>query len=441
MFLLVDCNSFYASCERVFQPKLNDKPVIVLSNNDGCIVARSNEAKALGIPMGVPFFQIRDIIRKNKVAVFSSNYALYGDMSERVMNVLQSHCPDMEVYSIDEAFLKYTFPINDAATIDKFGHLLRTEVKQYTGIPVSVGIAPTKTLAKLANHIAKKPNSYALLLPPDCFGMCHQYNGVFSLADATQHEVIMSKIPVSEVWGIGRAHQKRLEMYGITNVWALRNASESWIRQEMGVVGVRLVKELKGFPCHDLEPPETDRQNMCVSRAFQKDIENVGDLKEAIATYATKMGEKLRHFNQKTSVITVFLVRNRFKANFTEGGYAYSTKTIELLMPTSDTAKIIASATQIIEEIHQKGLAYKKAGIMASALISDKTLQADIFGEAETERKRESLMHIMDGINARMGKNTVRFSTCASKSFSNWQMKSAFRSPRYTTMWREILAI
>ena len=251
----------------------------------------------------------------------------------------------------------------------------------------------------------------------------------------------MSKIPVSEVWGIGRAHQKRLEMYGITNVWALRNASESWIRQEMGVVGVRLVKELKGFPCHDLEPPETDRQNMCVSRAFQKDIENIGDLKEAIATYATKMGEKLHHFNQKTSVITVFLVRNRFKGNFTEGGYAYTTKTIELLVPTSDTAKIIAAATQIIEEIHHSGLAYKKAGIMASVLTSNKTLQADIFGEAETERKRESLMHTMDGINARMGKNTVRFSTCASKSFSNWQIKSAFRSPRYTTIWREILAI
>lgn len=392
-----------------------------------------NRSQGFGHTDGRSFFQIRDIIRKNKVAVFSSNYALYGDMSERVMNVLQSHCPDMEVYSIDEAFLKYTFPINDAATINRFGHLLRTDVKQYTGIPVSVGIAPTKTLAKLANHIAKKPNSYALSPP--------QYKGVFSLSDATQHEAIMRKIPVSEVWGIGKAHQKRLEMYGITNVWALRNASESWIRQEMGVVGVRLVKELKGFPCHDLEPPETDRQNMCVSRAFQKDIENIGDLKEAIATYATKMGEKLRHFNQKASVLTIFLVRNRFKGNFTEGGYGYTTKIIELPVPTSDTAKIIAVATQIIEQIHQKGLAYKKAGIMASALTSNKTLQADIFGEAETERKRESLMHTMDVINARMGKNTVRFSTCASKSFSNWQMKSAFRSPRYTTIWREILAI
>ncbi len=448
MFLLVDCNSFYASCERVFQPRLKDQPIVVLSNNDGCVVARSNEAKALGIAMGVPLFQIKEIVQQNKVAVFSSNYALYGDMSERVMNIMQQFCPNIEVYSIDEAFLKFNFYHHDEATIFAFGQQLRERILQCTGIPVSVGIGSTKTLAKLANHIAKKKTQKSTLqkaytegyYPPRfCSG-----SGVFSLADIAHHESILSQISVGDVWGIGRQYDKKLQSFGFNTVWQLRNAPEGWIRQQMGVVGVRLVKELKGFPCYELEPPETDRQNICVSRSFQKDVSDLRELKEAIATYASRMGEKLRHFEQKAGIITVFIVRNRFKLNPQENGYAYSTQTVELHVPSSDSGKLISTATRLVEQLFRPGLSYKKAGIMASALTSQQALQSDIFGEAHTERKREILMHTMDAINTRMGKNTVRFS--ASGSFgsiqgSGWQMKAAFRSPRFTTVWDEILRV
>lgn len=424
LFALVDCNNFYASCERVFNPHLEGKPIVVLSNNDGCVVARSNEAKAVGIPMGVPFFQIQDLIKKHDIKVCSSNYALYGDMSERVMSVLENHCSDIEIYSIDESFLKLNVWNQTPDSIHEFAHKLRLTVRQWTGIPVSVGIAPTKTLAKLANHLAK---THILS------------KGVFSLADFTQHESILSKIPVGEVWGIGRAHETRLTAQGIKTVWELRQMPEAWARKELGgVVGVRLLKELKGFPCHDLEPPVSDRQNMCVSRSFQKDIGNLHDLKEAIATYTTRIAEKLRLYHQKTGTVSVFLVQNRFKGNFA-AGQIYNTRTVELPVSTSDTAKLIAVATSIIEQLYFKGCAYKKTGIIISNLSNANALQSDIFGEAHTERKREALMQILDKLNNKMGRNTVRIATCTGKAFSDWQMKSAFRSPQFTTQWKDIL--
>ena len=424
LFALVDCNNFYASCERVFNPNLKGKPIVVLSNNDGCVVARSNEAKALGIPMGVPFFQIRDVVKKHNIKVCSSNYALYGDMSERVMSVLQNHCSDIEIYSIDESFLKLNLWGQTNESINEFAQKLRQTVLQWTGIPVSIGIAPTKTLAKLANHIAKKQFST---------------EGVFSFNDVEHYPAILSRLPVSEIWGIGRAHETRLIEQGINTVWELSQMPEAWARKELGgVVGVRLLKELKGFPCLDLESPVSDRQNMCVSRSFQRDISNLGDLKEAIATYTTRIAEKLRHFEQKTKIVTIFLVQNRFKGNF-EAGQIYHNQTVELSVATSDTAKLIAISTRIIEQLYKQGSAYKKAGIIVSALSSALALQSDIFGEAHTERKREILMVTMDKLNTRMGRNTVRIATCTGKSFSDWQMKSAFRSPRFTTRWEEIL--
>lgn len=434
MFLLVDCNSFYASCERVFQPRLRGKPIIVLSNNDGCVVARSSEAKALGIAMGVPLFQIKELVRKHNVAVFSSNYALYGDMSERVMSIMAQFCPNIEVYSIDEAFLKLNFYQQNEASVMTFGQKLRQHILKCTGIPVSIGIGATKTLAKLANHIAKK----------NALDNLTQYEGVFSLTDDSRHEALLSQIPISAVWGIGRQYDAQLQATGFKTVWQLRQAPEGWIRQQMGVVGVRLVKELKGLSCYALAPPETDRQNICVSRSFSKDISDLNQLKEAIATYATRIGEKLRHFNQKTAAITVFIIRNRFKLSPHDNGYAYSTRTVELNVPTSDSGKIIALANRIIEQLYREGLSYKKAGIIASALTHQQTLQGDIFGEAQTERKREALMQTIDNINQRMGKNTVRFSIAThfnSTEGSGWQMKMAFRSPRFTTVWEEILCI
>ena len=440
MFALVDCNNFYASCERVFQPNLRNKPIIVLSNNDGCVVARSKEAKALGIPMGVPVFQIQELIEKYDVKVCSSNYALYGDMSERVMTVLQNHCSDLEIYSIDEAFLSLNFGGQNDETLTQYAQNIRQTVRQWTGIPVSVGIAPTKTLAKLANHIAKKRHSYPLITqqsPPTS----PNTEGVFSLADTTQHQAILSHLPVSEVWGIGRAKEAQLIAQGIKTVWQLRQMPEAWARQELGgVVGVRLLKELKGFPCYELEPPVINRQNMCVSRSFQKDVSNLSDLKEAIATYTTRIAEKLRQYEQKTSTITIFLVRNRFKGHF-DAGQIYTNKTIELNVATSDTAKLIGTATDIIEQLYSKGLTYKKAGIIVSNLSSADSLQSDIFGEAHTERKREILMQTMDNLNSRMGRNVVRVATCTGKAFSDWQMKAAFRSPRFTTQWGDILKV
>lgn len=425
MFALVDCNNFYASCERVFQPKLEGKPIVVLSNNDGCVVARSNEAKALGIGMGVPFFQIRDIVRKQGVHYFSSNYQLYGDMSARVMDILQSFCDDIEVYSIDEAFLKLNFYDNDHRTLFHFCQNLRLIVRQQTGIPVSIGIAPTKTLAKLANHLAKKT---AIT------------EGVFSLADATQHEAVLSKIPVCEVWGIGRAHGQQLQNFGIENVWQLRNAPESWIRKEMSVMGLRTVKELKGFPCYNLEPPDTTRQNILVSRSFQKDISELSQIEEAIANYATRLGEKLRHFQLKTNALTVFLVRNRFKENNLDGR-TYLSKSVELPMATADTSRLIQTATAIVAELHQQGFRFKKAGIMATDLRDTEGVQTHLFMDTDAELRRESLMKTVDKINGKMGKTTLQFATALNNAKSHWAVKSEFRSPRFTTVWQEILVV
>ncbi len=432
MFGLVDCNNFYASCERVFQPKLEGQPIVVLSNNDGCVVARSNEAKALGIAMGVPLFQIRDLIRQHKVKYFSSNYQLYGDMSARVMNVLQSFCDDIEVYSIDEAFLKLNFYHKDPKTLLDFCQNIRLKVRQHTGIPVSIGIAPTKTLAKLANHIAKKQPLTVI----DAFG-----EGVFSLADEAQHEVILTKMPVSEVWGIGRAHSERLQNFGIKTVWQLRSAPESWIRKEMGVVGLRTVKELKGFPCYDVEPPETSRQNIVVSRSFPKEVSEPAQLEEAIAHHATRLGEKLRFFNVKTSNLTVFLVRNRFKENHSLDGRTYLSKTVELPIATADTGRLIQAATAMIAEWHKCGFYFKKAGIMATDLRDTEGIQTNLFIDTDTEIRRESLMKVVDEINGKMGKSTVLFCTAMSNNKSKWVMKSEFRSQRFTTVWQEILVV
>ncbi len=446
MYALIDCNNFYASCERVFQPKLEGQPIVVLSNNDGCVVARSNEAKALGIGMGVPFFQIRDVIRQHNVHYFSSNYQLYGDMSARVMDVLASFCDDIEVYSIDEAFLKLNFYHQDPETLVAFCQNLRMLVRQFTGIPVSVGIAPTKTLAKLANHLAKKPptpeGSTQNTLPITHYSLpITQYTeGVFSLADPTQHEAILSKTPVEEVWGVGRAHGQRLQKYGIENVWQLRNAPESWIRKEMSVVGLRTVKELKGFPCYDIDPPETTRQNMVVSRAFPKDVSDAAQLDEAIANHATRLGEKLRHFKVKTKHLTVFLVRNRFKENNLDGR-TYLSKSIELPMATADTSRLIQAATAVLAEWRNCGFHFKKAGIMATNLCNTEGVQTHLFMDTDAEMRREKLMHVIDKINHKMGKSTVQFSTALSSHKSEWVMKSEYRSPRFTTVWSEILVV
>ena len=296
VFALVDCNNFYASCERVFNPMLEGEPVVVLSNNDGLVVARSNEAKALGIGMGVPEFQIRPLLRAHHVRVLSSNYTLYGDMSQRVMETLETFCPDLEVYSIDEAFLSLVgFERHD---LTEYGRQIRRMVKQWTGIPVSVGIAETKTLAKIANRIAKRT--------PDLGGM-------FDLLDCSDRETVLDRVAVEDVWGIGRNHARVLNQHGITTALQLRGVDDQWIRKRMGIVGLRLVMELRGVSCLDLEQCPAPKQSLTCSRAFGTLIHTLAEMEEAISVYTSRVAEKLRRERLAATVLTVCLTTNEFK--------------------------------------------------------------------------------------------------------------------------------
>ena len=295
IFALVDCNNFYASCERVFNPKLEGKPIVVLSNNDGCVVARSNEAKALGIGMGVPEFQIRPLLRAHHVQVFSSNYTLYGDLSQRVMETLEQFCPDVEIYSIDEAFLGLSG--FTSRNLTDYGRTMCSTVKRWTGIPVSVGIAETKTLAKIANRVAKRT--------PDT-------GGVFDLLVCPDRDALLGRIAVQDVWGIGPNHARCLAQYGITTALQLRQVDDQWVRKHMGIVGLRLVMELRGVSCLDLEQCPSPKQGLTCSRAFGKPISTLTEMEEAISSYASRVAEKLRGERLAATVLTVFLTTNEF---------------------------------------------------------------------------------------------------------------------------------
>ncbi len=418
-FGLVDCNNFYASCERVFNPKLLHRPVIVLSNNDGCVVARSNEAKALGIGMGEPFFKVKELVWKNQVAVFSSNYALYGDMSARVMDILQHHCAELEVYSIDEAFMRLDFYKHTEADYAAYGAKVRHQVLKSTGIPVSVGIAPTKTLAKLANHIAKKQTQ----------------DGVYLLHP---NDPKLRELPIDELWGVGAAYQRKLNAVGINTIAELALAPEGWMRKEFGVVGLRLLKEIKGFACYDLEAPVESRKNMIVSRSFSKDVYQLSELTEAVAAYATRLGEKLRHYRQQTQVITVFLLANRFKKKHPEGQMAFS-RTVELPHATSNNNELIAWAIAAASAMFEEGTNYKKAGIMATELTPEHQLQTNLFVAETKTLQSAQLMKSIDAINKKMGKNTVFFLACGTQQ--DWKLKSDHKSKRFTTCWEELLVV
>ncbi|NUQ25285.1 MAG: Y-family DNA polymerase [Saprospiraceae bacterium] len=417
LFALVDCNNFYASCERVFNPKLADKPLVVLSNNDGCVVARSNEAKALGIPMGEPLFKLRELIQKGEVAVFSSNYALYGDMSERVMSILQDHCADVEVYSIDEAFLELMFYQQTESSLTDYARDLRGKVLKWTGIPVSVGLAPTKTLAKLANHIAKKRTE----------------EGVFYL---TPGHDILQELDIDELWGVGSAYKRRLAAIGIDTVAQFAGISESWMQQEFGVVGLRLLKEVKGFPCYGLEPPVTERKNAMISRSFAKDVYELEPLAEAIAIYATRLGEKLRRYRQTAGVITVFLWANRFKNKRPDGLSCFS-RMVELPIATSNTNELIHWSVAMVKSLYEKGTNYKKVGILAGELKPAGRLQTNLFVPETQLLRSAELMKTLDQINQRMGRGTVYFAACSHRP--DFKLKTEWRSPRFTTRWEELL--
>ena len=427
-FALVDCNNFYASCERAFVPQLRKLPIVVLSNNDGCIISRSNEAKGLGIKMGVPFWEIKQLIHEHKVQVFSSNYPLYGDMSARVMDVLHQHCADVEVYSIDEAFLRlHPYQRLEDSIAQKRFHLLewgsdlKHTVEQGTGIPVCIGIAKTKTLAKLANHVAKKKTR----------------EGTFFL---NEKDEILHELPIGEVWGIGSAYRRRLNARGVNTVAQLQKVSETWMRQEFGVVGLRLLKELKGTPCYDLEPPITARKNVIVSRSFRKDIYDLALIQEALAVYATRLGEKLRKYQQATDVVTVFLIANPHK-NRRLDKRTYFGKTIHLPIATSNTNDLILWAKRIASYLYEQGTNYKKAGICAERLRPVSQVQTSLFTNTQQHLRQQNVMKALDGINKKLGHNAVYMAACGQPKKRTWARKAEWQSPRYTTKWADILRV
>ena len=412
LFALVDCNNFYASCERVFNPRLNGKPVIVLSNNDGCVVARSNEAKALGIGMGVPEFMVRNIIRAHHVQVFSSNYALYGDMSQRVMETLGQFCPDLEIYSIDEAFLSLS--AFRSRNLAEYAATIRATVKQWTGLPVSIGIAETKTLAKIAGDVAKKTPG-----------------GVFDLLTYPDRESLLDQTPVADVWGIGKAHSKFLHGHGIGTALEMSRVDDQFIKRHMGIVGLRLVMELRGLSCLELEQCPPPKKGITCARSFGKAITKLSEMEEAVSNYVTRAAEKLRSEQLLVTTLTVFMHTNQFKD---DPQYSNSL-TVKLPVATDTTHELITAALQGIRKIWRDGFAYKKAGVMFVGLVPADQIQANLFDGNDRTRAKK-LMAALDSINERFGSGTLQYAS--SGIAKEWKATFNRRSPAFTTSWDEL---
>jgi DNA polymerase V len=416
LFALVDCNNFYVSCERVFNPRLWNKPVVILSNNDGCVIARSNEAKALGIPMGAPAFKYRDLFERQRVITLSSNYELYGEMSHRVMHTLAQFTPDIEIYSIDEAFLHI-----DSANLAAESRRIKETVYQWTGIPVSVGIAPTKTLAKAANRHAKKK------LPQE---------GVFILNDADLQKKILSYMPVEEVWGIGQQIAAKLKRNQLYTGWDLANANDGWVKKHLTVVGLRTVWELRGTSCLSLEEAPAPKKSIVCSRSFGCEVTEEEELAEALASYTARAAEKVRHQGSAAAFIEVFLCTNRFKEELV---YANAAQLI-LPQPTDFTPHLIHFAKQALHKIFRDGLSYKKVGVMLGGLVPKNSFQQDLFHKnTPSLLKQQRLMQLMDQTNRRYGKGTMKLA--AEGVAQPWKMQRNQCSPHFTTRWEDLLSI
>ena len=399
---LVDCNSFYVSCERLFNPRIRRKPVVVLSNNDGCIISRSNEAKALGIKMGEPYFKAKDIIVKNKVEVFSSNYSLYGDLSRRVMRTLKRFNSEIEVYSIDEAFIDLSnFPDQD---VEKIGKEIRETVLQWTGIPTSIGIAKTKTLSKVANHIAKKKES-----------------GVTNLIGIDNLDPILEKVEINDIWGVGKQLTKFYQKNRIYNAKQLKNKSNTWIKKSSNVLGSRTAMELRGIPCINLETTQSKRKSCVVSRSFGKRIEKFQELKEAVANYCLNASEKIRSESLVAKAITVFVRTSPFQRNF---GYYSNAKTIDFPIATNNSIEIVKTAVTILETIFKNGYQYQKAGVMLMGLRNDDG-RKNLFS-SEKDEKINTLMRSIDNTNYRYGRSTLSLASAGVQK--RWNMKREYSS-------------
>lgn len=411
---LVDCNNFYVSCERVFRPDLARVPMVVLSNNDGCVVSRSNEAKALGIKMGQPWFECKEMTENHGVLAFSSNYALYADLSNRVMSILSDFAPRHEVYSIDECFVDLT----GIPKLREMSYAMRERVGKWTGIPVCVGIGPTKTLAKLANHVAKKhPRSKGVF----------NYNAL----TADQKARLLQHIPVEEVWGVGRKLTKRLESHGIQTVQDLKQAHVPTLRAEFGVVMEKIQRELQEVPCIELQEIQPDRQQIISSRSFGNMVTELPVLQDALSTFVANACTKLRGQGSHAAVIQVFLQTNRFRKDLPQ--YMPSLA-VPLPYPTNDSLEVNRWASALCERMFKPGYQYKKAGIMLSEISPVTRRQGDLLEDDVTTNDR--LMRALDVLNQRFGRGTVKVSTQG--AYLDWQMRQERKSPNYTTDWDEI---
>ncbi len=419
-FALVDVNNFYVSCERVFKPSLENTPVVVLSNNDGCAVARSNEVKSLGVKMGMPWFKMKDLARQHGIQAYSSNYALYGDMSNRVTSILRDYSPDLEVYSIDESFLRIETVAHLYGGAIPMGQQMRHRIKQWTGLPVCVGVGPTKTLAKFANHLAKKNDVF---------------NGVCDLHAMTRPERLewMWGVEVGEVWGVGSRIRKRLAGMGIDTVLDLRNASPKQMRAQFGVVMERTCNELRGISCLELEDVMPPKQQIMSSRSFGAPVETIEELRESVASYLASAAEKLRRQNSVAGAVYVFVLTNRFKED--EPQYNAGI-TVPMGDATDDTLVLTSAALRGLAAIFRPGFRYKKAGVMLTLLSDKGARQATLFDDPVARARSEKLMEAMDAINREFGRGTLR--SGASGVAQRWAMRAGNRSPRYTTRWDEL---
>ena len=415
MFALADCNNFFASCERVFRPDLQGRPVIVLSNNDGCAVARSNEAKALGIKMGDPYFKIRHIVREHDVAVFSGNMALYGDMSRRVRWVLEDFAPAIEVYSIDEAFLDLRGL--SGIDFDAYAKNISAQCWKLTSIPVSVGIAPSKTLAKIASKLCKQY--------PKLRGGCYMHR-------PQDIEKVLRKFPIEDVWGIGRRSSAKLHAMGVRTAWDYVQLPELLVRKQFALPGLRTWKELRGEPCIEFEDGFEAKQSICVSRSFAREITSCEDLCEQFANFASSMAEKLRAQGSVVCEMAVFAYTNRFKENEPQ---THGSSLVHFEQPTNDQRVIVSSAVAAAKELYKRGYGYKKAGVIATNMMQESDVVRSLFEDSDASDREQRLTSVLDALNGTFGRGSVKLAVQGSGSIMS---SSQNQSPHYTTLWSDI---
>jgi len=418
MFALIDCNNFYASCERVFQPHLNGKPVVILSNNDGCVIARSNEAKSLGIPMGAPAFKYKEVFQKNKVQIFSSNFTLYGDISNRVMSIISRYVPDVEIYSIDEAFIKFDGFSKEEAN-EKCSDIIKTILK-WTGIHVSIGLAPTKSLAKVANRIAKKYST--------------RTKGFYSINNNEKRIKALKNISAGDIWGIGFQNEKKLFKVNVKSGMDFVNLPDQWVKKNMSIIGLKLKKELEGIPTLNIEEGRIDKKSIATTRSFESEISSLNDLIERITTFSVVAAKKLRRQNSECNMISIFIRSNPFKQN--DDKYHFSL-TGSLPFSTNSSIEISKFAVKLLTKIYSKNKSYKKAGIILMGLSPQSSHQFSLFDQNIDKQKK--LMRSIDNIDNKYGLYKVRLASQDQKRI--WKMKRQKLSRNYTTEIDEVLIV